>query len=82
MHTILVNYSEIILKGKNRPYFERALKKNIEISAQRTGAGLKNIERRVTLLNGKMTLNTAPNKGTCYTIEVPLDATVKLRKNS
>ncbi len=46
------------------------------------GAGLKNIERRVSLLNGQMTLDTAPGKGTCYTIVVPLDDTVKLRRNS
>ncbi|MCF6212921.1 MAG: PAS domain-containing protein [Flavobacteriaceae bacterium] len=37
------------------------------------GAGLKNIERRVTLLNGKSTLKSAHNKGTCYTIIVPLN---------
>ncbi|MFK5890309.1 MAG: PAS domain S-box protein [Flavobacteriaceae bacterium] len=53
-----------------------------KLERENKGAGLKNIERRVTLLNGKMTLDTAPNKGTCYTIEVPLDETVKLRKNS
>jgi len=53
-----------------------------KLERENKGAGLKNIERRVTLLNGKMTLDTAPNKGTCYTIEIPLDATVKLRKNS
>lgn len=45
MHTILVNYSEIILKGKNRPYFERALKENIRKSADRTEVQLEAIKR-------------------------------------
>jgi PAS domain S-box-containing protein len=36
------------------------------------GAGLKNIERRVTLLKGVLKLDSEPNKGTCYTITVPL----------
>jgi len=36
------------------------------------GGGLKNIERRVTLLNGVLKLDSEPNKGTCYTITVPL----------
>ncbi len=53
-----------------------------KLERENKGAGLKNIERRVTLLNGKMTLDTAPNKGTCYTITVPLDKTTKLRRNS
>jgi PAS domain S-box-containing protein len=36
------------------------------------GAGLKNIERRVTLLNGTCKLNSTLNKGINYIIEVPL----------
>jgi PAS domain S-box-containing protein len=53
-----------------------------KLERENKGAGLKNIERRVTLLNGKMTLVTAPNKGTCYTIFVPLDKTARLRRNN
>jgi len=51
--------------------FERLKREN-------KGAGLKNIERRVTLLNGQMVLNTETNKGIYYTIIVPLDKTLKL----
>jgi len=43
-----------------------------KMEREHKGAGLKNIERRVTLLDGKLKLDTAPNKGTCYTITVPL----------
>lgn len=43
-----------------------------KMKRENKGAGLKNVERRVTLLNGKTTLDSAPNKGTCYTIIVPL----------
>ncbi len=45
-----------------------------KMEREKKGAGLKNIERRVTLLNGKLKLDTAPNQGTCYTIAVPLNA--------
>jgi thiamine biosynthesis protein ThiI len=45
MHTVLINYSEIILKGKNRPHFERALKENIRQSAQRLDVQIKDINR-------------------------------------
>ncbi|PIX06885.1 MAG: hypothetical protein COZ76_06455, partial [Flavobacteriales bacterium CG_4_8_14_3_um_filter_35_10] len=38
------------------------------------GAGIKNIERRVTLLNGILKIDTAPNQGTSFTIEAPLKA--------
>jgi len=44
-----------------------------EIKNKNSGAGLKNIERRVTLLNGKYNLESAPNKGVKFTIEVPLE---------
>jgi len=43
-----------------------------KMKREHKGAGLKNIERRVSLLNGKLNLETAPNQGTCYTIVVPL----------
>lgn len=52
------------------------------LKRENKGAGLKNIKRRVTLLNGKMTLDTAPDKETCYTITIPLDKTAKLRRIS
>ncbi|MCF6212439.1 MAG: PAS domain S-box protein [Flavobacteriaceae bacterium] len=42
------------------------------IKANNKGAGLKNIERRVKLLNGTVVVKTAPNEGTQYTILVPL----------
>ncbi len=45
MHTVLIHYSEIILKGKNRPYFERVLKENIIHSAKRKGLQIENIRR-------------------------------------
>lgn len=45
MHTVLVHYSEITLKGKNRPYFERALKENIIKSAERKDIRVENIKR-------------------------------------
>ncbi len=45
-----------------------------KMKRENKGAGLKNVERRVILLNGKSTLESAPNKGTCYTITVPLQS--------
>lgn len=45
MHTVLIHYSEITLKGKNRPYFERALKDNIIQSAKRKELQVENIKR-------------------------------------
>jgi PAS domain S-box-containing protein len=44
-----------------------------KMKREKRGAGLKNIERRVTLLNGKHNLESELNKGTCYTIIVPLE---------
>lgn len=35
-------------------------------------AGIKNIERRVTLLNGTLKIETALNQGTTFTIEAHL----------
>lgn len=43
-----------------------------KMKQENKGAGLKNIERRVKLLNGELNLETSPNKGTSYTITVPL----------
>ncbi|MFK5891149.1 MAG: PAS domain S-box protein [Flavobacteriaceae bacterium] len=44
-----------------------------KIKREKTGAGLKNIERRVTLLNGKYNLESKKDKCTCFTITVPLE---------
>jgi len=43
-----------------------------KIKKENKGAGIKNIERRVTLLNGTLNIDTEPNQGTCFTIEAPL----------
>jgi PAS domain S-box-containing protein len=43
-----------------------------QLKEKRKGAGLKNIERRVIILNGKLKTETKPNQGTIFTIEVPL----------
>jgi len=43
-----------------------------KMKREKKGAGLNNIERRVTLLNGKLILNTVLNEGTNYSITVPL----------
>lgn len=37
-----------------------------------TGLGLLNLQNRVEVLNGKLTVDTAPGKGTQYTIEIPV----------
>jgi PAS domain S-box-containing protein len=44
-----------------------------KMKREKRGAGLKNIERRVKLLNGHYKLESKPNKGVKYTIEVPLE---------
>jgi len=44
-----------------------------KMKAEKRGAGLKNIERRVKLLNGEYKLESKPNKGVKYTIIVPLE---------
>jgi len=44
-----------------------------KMKREKTGAGLKNIERRVTLLNGTYNLESIKDKGTCFTITVPLE---------
>ncbi|MCF6212917.1 MAG: PAS domain S-box protein [Flavobacteriaceae bacterium] len=43
-----------------------------KMKRENKGAGFKNIERRVKLLNGKIDIKTAPNKGTFFTITIPL----------
>ncbi|MCF6213403.1 MAG: ATP-binding protein [Flavobacteriaceae bacterium] len=43
-----------------------------KLKSEKKGTGLKNIERRVKLLNGKLSLETKPEKGISYTITVPL----------
>jgi len=43
-----------------------------KIKRENKGAGIQNIERRVTLLNGTLNIDTEPNQGTCFTIEAPL----------
>lgn len=45
-----------------------------KVSLDNGGAGLKNIERRVTLLNGKLDLESTLNVGTKFTIIVPLES--------
>ena len=45
MSTVLINYSEITLKGKNRPYFERILKENIQKSTNKYGLRIKKMEK-------------------------------------
>ena len=45
-----------------------------KIKKEGKGAGLKNMERRITLLNGELNIDTTPNKGTCFTIIVPLES--------
>lgn len=43
-----------------------------KMKREHKGAGIKNIERRVTLLNGTLKIETALNQGTTFTIEAPL----------
>ena len=38
-----------------------------------TGLGIKNIFGRTSMLNGHMTLNSEPGKGTTYNIEIPIN---------
>jgi len=46
-----------------------------KMKRENRGAGLKNIERRVTLLNGKLNLESTLDVGTKFTIVVPLKST-------
>jgi PAS domain S-box-containing protein len=36
------------------------------------GVGIENIKRRITLLSGTLDIDTSPNNGLCYTINIPL----------
>jgi signal transduction histidine kinase len=38
----------------------------------RKGAGLKNIQNRVYLMNGTHTIASTPNKGSTITIQLPI----------
>ncbi|UKT63855.1 sensor histidine kinase [Pedobacter mucosus] len=53
----------VIENGIGFNYEEIALKKN--------GMGLSSINKRIEMINGKLTLNSELNKGTSITIEVP-----------
>ncbi|MFK5890037.1 MAG: PAS domain S-box protein [Flavobacteriaceae bacterium] len=63
---------------KNNKWFILEIKDNgIGIDSKKTtykskSFGLKNIQQRVTLLNGKIERQSEPNKGTKYTIKIPL----------
>jgi len=37
---------------------------------------VKNVERRITLLNGRVNIKSEPDKGTKFTIIVPLATTI------
>ena len=43
-----------------------------KIKKERKVTGLQNVERRITFLNGTYEVVSAPNKGTCWEITVPL----------
>lgn len=43
-----------------------------KIKKERKVTGLKNVERRITFLKGNYKVESAPNKGTCWKITVPL----------
>lgn len=60
------NQLEIIIKDNGVGFDIHMIKK------EKKGAGLKNIERRVKLLNGNLKLKTVPNKGVKYSIKIPL----------
>jgi len=40
---------------------------------RQSGSGLPNIEQRLAMVGGSLSINSAPGKGTCVTLEVPLD---------
>ncbi|MCF6213092.1 MAG: PAS domain S-box protein [Flavobacteriaceae bacterium] len=47
-----------------------------KIKKEKKGAGLKNIERRITLLNGKLAIESVLEKGTKFIITVPLATSI------
>jgi len=76
----LATKAQIILTKNNLNLLRLVIKDNgigidfEKINKEKKGAGIKNIERRVTLLNGSLNIDTEPNQGTCFTIEAPLYA--------
>lgn len=49
--------------------------KGNELSKTKKGIGLKNIEGRMRLFNGKMKVNTAPGKGFQLEVSMPITST-------
>jgi signal transduction histidine kinase len=49
--------------------------KGFDVNQQKDGYGLKNLETRTTLLNGKMVIESVPGKGTTTLIEIPYNLT-------
>jgi len=62
-----MNILKLIIKDNGIGIDFKKVKKNNK------GAGLKNIERRVTLLKGTVDLKSELDKGTQFTIKIPLD---------
>lgn len=48
-----------------------------KIKNNNNDAGIKYIKHRVSFMNGDIQIISAPNKGTCYTIFIPLDTKMK-----
>jgi len=74
----LAKKAEISLTKEKEKYLVLAIKDDgvginfIKMKRENKGAGLKNIQRRVILLNGVLNIDTGKNKGTSYNIELPL----------
>jgi len=49
--------------------------KGFDVNLKNDGYGLKNLETRTKLLNGKMTIDSIPGKGTTTLIEIPYNLT-------
>jgi signal transduction histidine kinase len=45
------------------------------VNLHKNGYGLKNLETRTKLLNGKMVIESVPGKGTTTLIEIPYNLT-------
>lgn len=66
LHKINTNKLELIIE-------DNGIGINLDkVKKMEKGVGLVNIERRVKLLNGTVTINTEKNKGTKYNVIVPL----------
>ena len=50
--------------------------KGFNASKKQAGIGLKNIKQRVASINGKLTIDSIPGKGTSVIIEVPIKTTL------